>query len=151
MGLSEDLGPGPVALDTAVFIYLIEEHSEYLPIVLPLFEEADQGKRTLTTSALTLLEVLVVPYRKLDVRVAQRYEMLLTRGRGIRMVDITRDQLRVAAQLRALSAIKTPDALQLACALTHQCKTFVTNDRSLPQVPDVRVVDLKAYVRLRRR
>lgn len=151
MGLIADLGPGTIAVDTAVFIYVIEEHPEYLPVVLPLFEEADQGKRTLVTSALTLLEVLVVPYRKLDVRVAQRYEMLLTRGRGIRMVDITRDQLRVAAQLRALSAIKTPDALQLACALTSQCRTFVTNDRGLPQIPDMRVIELKAYVRQSRR
>jgi hypothetical protein len=30
VGLTEDLGPGPVAVDTAVFIHLIEEHPVFL-------------------------------------------------------------------------------------------------------------------------
>ena len=145
MGLVAELGGGPVGLDTAVFIYFIEEQPAYLPLILPLFEEADQGKRMLITSALTLLEVLVVPYRKLDVRLAQRYEILLTRSRGVRLIDLTQALLRTAAQLRAGAAIKTPDSLQLAAALTAGCKTFVTNDRRLPQVPALRIVELGSY------
>jgi predicted nucleic acid-binding protein len=78
VGLIDELSPGPVALDTAIFIYLIEEHPKYLPHVLPLFEAADAGRRELLTSGLTLLEVLVVPYRRRNVAVAERYEMLLT-------------------------------------------------------------------------
>jgi hypothetical protein len=50
-------------VDTAIFINFIEEEPQFLPNILPLFEEADEGKRELVTSALTLLEVLVVPYR----------------------------------------------------------------------------------------
>ena len=146
MGLIADLGPGAVAVDTAIFIYFIEEQPKYVPVILPLLEQADQGRRTLITSALTLLEVLVVPYRKLDVRLARRYETLLTRSRGVRLVDVTHEQLRVAAQLRAVTGVKTPDALQLAGALTNGCKTFLTNDRDLPQLPDLRVVQLRAYV-----
>ena len=41
MGLIEDLKPGPVALDTQVFIYFIEEDKEFLPLVKPLFEAID--------------------------------------------------------------------------------------------------------------
>ena len=145
MGLIDDLGPGLVAVDTAIFIYLIEEHPIYLPLILPLFEQADQGKRTLVTSALTLLEVLVVPYRRLNARLAQRYEILLTRSRGVRMVEISRDHLRTAAQWRALAAVRTPDALQLACAAGSGCKVFLTNDRQLPELPDLRVVNLDRY------
>jgi hypothetical protein len=33
VGLVKELGAGPVALDTAPFIYLIEERPQYLPIV----------------------------------------------------------------------------------------------------------------------
>jgi predicted nucleic acid-binding protein len=146
VGLIADLGPGAVAVDTAIFIYFIEEHPAYLPLVLPLFEEADQGKRTLCTSALTLLEVLVVPYGRLDVRLAQHYERLLTRSRGVKLVESTREQTRVAAQLRALTAVKTPDALQFACAAVSGCRTFLTNDRALPDLPDLRVVQLSTYV-----
>ena len=146
MGLSEDLGPGNLAIDTAIFIYLIEEDVRYLPLILPLFEEADSGKRGLVTSAVTLLEVLVVPYRVGDVRLAERYELLLTRSRGVRMVDVIRDQLRAAAQLRAATGVKTRDALQMVSALGTGCHALLTNDRGLPSVPGLRVVQLSSYV-----
>ena len=146
MGLSEDLGPGDLAIDTAIFIYLIEEDARYLSLILPLFEQADSGKRDLVTSAITLLEVLVVPYRVGNVRLADRYELLLTRSRGVRMIDVTRDQLRAAAQLRAATGVKTPDALQMVSALGAGCRVLLTNDRGLPSVPGLRVVQLSSYV-----
>jgi len=98
-------------------VHLIEEHPRFLPHILPLFEQADHGVRVLVTSALTLLEVLVVPYRTGNRQLAERHERLLTRSRGLRLVDVTRDQLRAAAQLRAATGVKTPDAPQLASAL----------------------------------
>jgi predicted nucleic acid-binding protein len=104
VGLITELGPGPVGVDTSIFIYFIEEEPRFLPVLLPLFEGADEGKRDLVTSALTLLEVLVVPYRAGNRHLAHRYELLLTRSRGVRMVELTRDQLRAAAQLRAARA-----------------------------------------------
>ena len=52
----------------------------YLTPLLPLFEAADAGLVSLVTSAVTLLEVLVVPYRSGDNRLAERYATLLTRS-----------------------------------------------------------------------
>jgi predicted nucleic acid-binding protein len=146
MGLIADLGPGPVGIDTAVFIYFIEANARFLPLIDPLFREADQGTRELVTSALTLLEVMVVPYRAGNRMLADRYEALLTRSRGIRLVDLTREQLRAAAQLRAATDIKTPDALQLVAAIGAKCRTFLTNDRRLPALPGLQVRQLSAYV-----
>jgi predicted nucleic acid-binding protein len=146
VGLIGDLGTGPVGLDTAGFIYFIEEHEKFLPVVSSLFREADAGRREIATSAITLLEVLVVPYRSGNRVVAERYEALLTRGRGIRLIDVSREQLRAAAQLRAATAVKTPDALQLVASLAAGCKTFVTNDRRLPPIPGIRVLELSSYV-----
>ena len=146
MGLMADLGPGPVALDTAVFIYFIEEDRRFVPLIEPLFREADQGTRELVTSALTLLEVLVIPYRAGQRALADRYEALLTRSRGVRLVDLTRDHLRAAAQLRATTGVKTPDALQLVAALGANCRTFLTNDRRLPRIPGLQIRQLVTYV-----
>ena len=146
MGLMADLGPGSVALDTAVFIYFIEEDPRFLPLIDPLFREADDGTRELVTSALTLLEVLVVPFRVSNRAVADRYEALLTRSRGIRLVALTQGQLRAAAQLRATTSVKTPDALQLVAAIGAGCQTFLTNDRRLPLVPGLKIRQLSAYV-----
>ena len=146
MGLMADVGPGPLAIDTAIFIYFIEKNPRFLPLIDPLFRAADDGTRELVTSALTLLEVLVVPLRAGNRSVADRYEALLTHSRGIRLVDLTRDQLRAAAQLRATTSVKTPDALQLAAAIGTGCRTMLTNDRRIPSIPGLRIRQLSAYV-----
>jgi predicted nucleic acid-binding protein len=145
MGLLDDLGPGPVAIDTAIVIYFIEEDSRFLPLVRPIFVAADEGRLELVTSAPTLMEVLVMPCRAGNAALAERYEGLLARGRGIRLIDITLGVLRNAAQLRAVTGIRTPDALQLAAALSAGCSAFVTNDRRLPSLPNMRVLQLNAY------
>lgn len=140
------LGGKRVALDTAVFIYLIEEHPDFLPLITPLFGEAAAGKREIVTSSVTLLEVLVVPYRAGDLSIAERYEALLTRSRGLRLVEIDRLQLRMAAQLRALYRIRTPDALQLAAALSERCDALLTNDRRMPCLPNLRILQLGEFL-----
>ncbi len=138
------LGGGPVGIDAAIVIYFIEEHPKFLPLILPLFREADQGKRQLVSSAITLLEVLVVPYRAGDRTLADRYEALLTRSRGVHLIDTTLDQLRAAAQLRAATGVRTPDALQLVAALGAGCTAFVTNDRRLPGIPGLKILQLES-------
>lgn len=142
MGLIDRVGPGRLAIDTSIFIYFIERHPTFHSEIAPLFQSADAGTRELVTSSLTLAELLVVPYRTGDRRLAERYEQLLTRSRGVTMVDLNRDHLKAAAHLRATSSVRTPDALQLAVALTSRCSAFVTNDRRLPSVAGLRIVDL---------
>jgi len=136
------LGRGPAGLDTCVFIYFVEEHPRYLPLIEPLFESVDSGRLRIFSSALTLLETLVVPLRAGNAALAEQYENLLTSSRGLTLVDIDRAALRAAAQLRAQSGMSTPDALQVAAALANNCPYYVTNDRRLPQVPGLTIVQL---------
>jgi predicted nucleic acid-binding protein len=107
MGLMEDLGRGPAGVDTAILIYFIERASPVSPSGRAVVSCAYRGRIELTTSALTCSQAAM--------------NSILTRSRGVRMVDISRDHLRAAAQLRAASAVKVPDALQLATALTGGC------------------------------
>jgi predicted nucleic acid-binding protein len=142
----EDVGAGPVALDTAPFIYLIEEHPRFLPIVRPVFAAIAAGRLRAVTSGLTLLETLVQPYRSGNAPLADRYEAVLTRSRGLRFEEITRPVCRAAAQLRAAHNIKTPDALQLATALLSRCAVFLTNDTDLPPIAGIRTLYVSSYL-----
>jgi predicted nucleic acid-binding protein len=146
LGLLSDLGRGPVALDTSIFIYFIEEHPTYMPLVEPLFKAIDAGALDAVTSSLTLLEVLVVPFRFANATLVARYETLLTRSRGLRLIDLDRDFLRSVAQVRASTRAKTPDAIQLAAAMTAGCRAFLTNDDRIPRVPGLRVLQLQSYL-----
>jgi predicted nucleic acid-binding protein len=149
MGLMDQIGPGPIALDTSIFIYFIEEHPDYLSHLAPVFSAVASGKLKIVTSSVTLLEVLVVPYRAGDLSLADRYEALLTRSRGMHLVEIDRFQLRAAAQIRAHYRIRTPDALQLAAALSKRCSALLTNDREMPELPGLKILQLRSYLEKR--
>jgi predicted nucleic acid-binding protein len=146
VGLIREIGDGPVALDTVVFIYFIEEHPRFLSALDPVFAAIDKRRLRAIASSLTLLEVLVVPYRAGNIPLAERYEQVLTRSRGLRLIDIDRTQLRTAAQLRALhSGLRTPDAIQVSAALSGRCSVLLTNDRDLPAVPGLRILQLRDF------
>lgn len=145
MDLIDALGSGPVALDTAIFIYFVEEEPRFLPILEPIFQAIDRAALPAVTSALTLLETLVVPLRANDRPLAGRYEALLTRSRGLRMIDLDSSLMRTAAEIRALTRASTPDALQLAGALRGGATTFLTNDRRLPEIPSLRILQLSEF------
>jgi predicted nucleic acid-binding protein len=142
LGLIGDLDGGPVGLDTAIFIYFIEEHPRFLPLVESIFLALDQGRLIGMTSAVTLLETLVVPMRAGNLPLAERYESILSNSRGLRLIDIDRPLVRLAAQIRALEGLKTPDDLQIAAALRSGCTTFLTNDRKIPAVGGLQILQL---------
>jgi predicted nucleic acid-binding protein len=144
--LTAAIGDGPVALDTAIFIYFIEQHPRYAAVLRPLFLQIDGGSIPAMTSALTLLETLVLPYRVGDRELAAKYEAILTHGRGLTLVPLDLPVIRAAAEIRGATSIRTPDALQLATALLAKCPTFLTNDRRLPALPGLQVLQLESFV-----
>ena len=146
MGLIADFEPGPVALDTQIFIYFIEEDGRYLPLIKPIFEAIARGDFIAVTSGLTLMEVSVVPYRSGNTRLADRYESLLTHSRGLKFIEIDRRLLKAAAQLRATFKLKPPDAIQVAAALFGNCNSLLTNDRRIRSIPGLQILQLKSYL-----
>jgi len=143
--LIASVGRGPLALDSAIFIYFIEQHPRYVSVLRPLFKKIDHGDVLAVTSALTLLETLVVPYRAGDRDLAARYETILTRGQGLTLAPIDQPILRLAAEIRAATSVRTADALQLATALATKCRAFLTNDRRLPVLPGLTVLQLESF------
>jgi len=146
LGLLSDVGEGPVALDTSVFIYFIEENPKYLRLVAPVFEAIAAGELAAATSSLTLLEVLVVPFRSGNTVLVDRYEALLTSSPGLSLIDLDLYCLRVAAQVRATTRAKTPDAIQTAAALVAGCPVLLANDDRFPRLPGLRVLHLDDYL-----
>jgi predicted nucleic acid-binding protein len=146
MDLIDAIGDGPVALDSVVFIYFIERQPRFLPLLQTLFTRINSGRLIAVTSAITLLETLVVPYRSGDVDLAKKYEAILTNGRGLTLVPIVLPVVRRAAEIRAATSIRTPDALQLAAASLTKCTTFLTNDRRIPSLASLPVLQLDEFV-----
>jgi predicted nucleic acid-binding protein len=61
-----------IGLDTNVFIYFLEGHPRYGAWCASLFDLIERGQNPAVTSTVTLLELLVQPYRDQQEELAQK-------------------------------------------------------------------------------
>lgn len=106
-----------VGLDTAPLIYFIEQNEIYLQPVHDFFQLMSQGEFQVITSTLTLTEVLVHPLRSGNVELAQQYRDIILDQENLTTVSVSIEIAEIAAQLRAMQNLRTPDAIQIATAL----------------------------------
>lgn len=131
-----------VGLDTTPLIYFIEENPIYVEAVCPFFEAMDRGEFSVVTSIVTLLEVLVHPFRRGDTELAQQYRNILLNAKGLTTILLSQDIAEDAARLRAAHNIRTPDAIQLATAIHEGASFFLTNDARLPSLSGLKMLVL---------
>ena len=133
---------GRVYLDANAFIYSVEKIEPYTSQLYPLWVAARAGQIQVLSSELTLLEVMVKPYRGKDRALEGSFRDLLLGSREVALSPVDLTVLDEAARLRALTGLKTPDAIHAATALLGGCALFVTNDAAFRRVPGLRVAVL---------
>lgn len=146
MGLAEQLTGLQVWIDTAPIIYFVEKHPVYLRIVRPVFTSIETGDIEAMTSTITLLEVLVHPFRKNNILLAEKYREILLDAEHFTTFEVLHSISENAARLRAQYGIKTPDALQFAGALVYGATKFVTNDADLKKVTEIEVLVIDDFI-----
>lgn len=131
-----------IYLDTVTIIYSVERFPEYIALLDPMWRQLRVGTLQIITSEITLLETLVMPIRQSNADLVMRYERLLTASE-VSLIPIDQTILKSAANLRATTNLKTPDAIHVATALNMGCSLFLTNDSGLRAIPGLSVVVLK--------
>lgn len=131
-----------LGIDTSPFIYLVEANSTYDPVVTPIFQLIDDGSLHAVTSVITLTEVLNHPIRLGLTDLETQYRTLLTSSRNLDLVAIDLEIATLAAKLRARYNLRTPDALQVSVAISTGCQGFLTNDKGIKRVTELRVIVL---------
>ncbi len=126
-----------IALDTNVFIYFLEDHPRYRSVCASLFDRIERGHNPAVTSTVTLLELLVQPYRDQKEELAHKIFALTTSYPKLEWVPVTMAAADRAAELRARYRLSTPDAIQLATAIGFNAVRFYGNDRSLRRVKEI--------------
>lgn len=135
-----------VYVDTSVLIYTLEVNTDYFSLLQPLWIKFQANEIELVSSELILMEVLVLPLRNNNESLVFDYEQLLLNS-AMQLVPIDQSILRQAANLRAKSSLKTPDAIHAATAISVNCDLFITNDngfRNLAELPVVILSDVLA-------
>ena len=129
-----------IGLDTNVFIYFLEYHPRYGAWCASLFDRIERGQNSAVTSTVTLLELLVQPYRDQKEELAQKIFALASTYPKLEWVSVTMNIADRAAELRARYRLRTPDAIQLATAIGHNATRFYGNDRGLRRVKEIECV-----------
>lgn len=130
-----------VYIDTSVVIYTIEGNPDYYSVLQPLWSKFYAEEIQVVSSELILMEVLVVPLRNSNNSLVADYEELLLSSQ-VQLIPISQSILLQAANLRATTSLKTPDAIHAATALSASCNQFITNDKGFRNVPGLSAVIL---------
>lgn len=125
-----------VFFDTSPFIYLIENNSKYSSVVADFIADQSIKEILLTTSVITISEFQVNPKKLNNLKPIEDLNRLIDKL-SIQVFDITIEIAELSASLRAkYNFLKGIDAFQLATALNHSCKLFISNDFKLKKIEE---------------
>jgi predicted nucleic acid-binding protein len=135
-------GKSLVALDTALFIYHFEKENRFFPATSYVFEQIENDRIKAVTTVISLAEILVKPMQIGAVQAIEDYQIVLNNFPHLTILDIDQKMTFVAAEIRSSYGIKLPDALQIAGGLVSGANLFITNDKKLKKVKEIKVITL---------
>jgi len=106
----------------------LEEHPKYVKFTDQIFLWLEQSGSQAITSTLTMTELLVQPYRDVDRKRADVFATLLSTYPKLEWIVTTLEVADLAARIRALHRLKTPDAILAATASQGRATGLITND-----------------------
>ena len=119
-------------LDTNVFIAAFETIGDHQGSAWSLLQAVEDGRLIGVTSELTLAELLVKPFERGAMDLAEAYDAMLTPSETLMVCAVDRRLLVEAARLRSSRpGLKLPDAIHVATAARTGCDVMISDDRGL--------------------
>jgi len=148
MSLSGELSQiNTIFIDTAPIIYYIESHPHFGPLAKEVVDAFQSGTLTAFSSVIILAEVLPKPIQKGQEELATKFTNFLKNGKNINLIEISTDIAEKAGQLRGkYPMLRALDAIQLSTAIEVEVDAFLTNDKKLRRVKEIKVLISKDYL-----
>jgi len=99
------------------------------------------------TSTITMLELLVQPYRFSDIDRVNQFYALLSSYPHLTWVAPDLEIADLGARLRAERNLRTPDALQAATALSSGATGFISNDSIFQRLGSLEIAVLDDFLK----
>jgi len=135
-----------IGLDTAPFIYYIEEVAPYADLLDPLFGLVESRALSAVTSAVTFAEILTKPFADKNFSLADEIKFTLKSFASLSVVTIDEKLAEAAALIRLRYTLRLPDALQIAAALQEEATLFLTNDKRVKKVDAIEILVLSDFL-----
>lgn len=120
-----------VFLDSMIFIYYFEGYEKKSKQLQCLFNAIEKGETHAFMSLVTISEVLVRPYTLQALDIADEYLRFFNEFPSLTILPFSQETAARAAYVRSKTNLKTPDAIQIAAALTANISGFITSDKQL--------------------
>jgi predicted nucleic acid-binding protein len=129
-----------VYLDSAPVIYTVEQVQPFAALVDARLSAPGVEQ---VTSELTRLECRVKPLRAGDAALLRDFDDYF--GDAVaEIVELSREVIDRATDIRAEYAFRTPDAIHLAASLSAGCDVFLTNDHRLDRFAGIAIEVIRA-------
>lgn len=135
-----------IGLDTAPFIYYIEDVAPYADLLDPVFSLLETHALRAVTSTVTFAEILTKPFADKNFSLADEIKFTLKSFSSLSIASIDEKLGEAAALIRARYAIRLPDALQVAAAIQGDATLFLTNDKRAKKVDALEVLVLSDFL-----
>ena len=128
-------------LDACSIIYLLESNQKQGQETRLLVTQALQNKTQLVVSRLSCLECRVLPLKDKNTDLLESYNRFFHLS-SVQIIELNADVINMATDLRAnySQSLRTPDALQIACALSTNADQFLTGDKKLSVIEEIEVI-----------
>ncbi len=131
-----------IGLDTCACIYFLAREQPFVEAIRQLFERADARRLAISLSRIVQLELLIRPLQNQDLREREIIVDLTERAAGVETTDLTRGVAFLAAEIRARTGLKVPDAIVVASSAMSGCEAIVGNDKKFRSIDALRGVRL---------
>jgi predicted nucleic acid-binding protein len=135
-----------IGLDTAPFIYYIEDVAPYTDLLDPVFTLLENDTVRAVTSTVTFAEILTKPFADKNFSLADEIKFTLKSFSSLCVSLIDEKLAEAAALIRARYMIRLPDALQLAAAIQGDATLFLTNDKKVKKLDAIQVLVLSDFL-----
>ena len=128
-----------IGIDSVIFIYLFEQNEQYLSKARQIFNSVKQGKYEAVFSVVGMIEILTGPKKAGRLELAYRYKELIKDIPNLTVYGINENVIELSSELRAVYGLNTPDAIHVATAIDFGADKFITNDKRLSKIKEIKI------------
>lgn len=128
-----------IAIDSVIFIYVWNKQPDFFKRARQILERISSGQAIGVFSQIGLIELLTGPKKQGKKGLALLYKERMANFPNLRILSLNDNIVDISSDLRARYNLRTPDAIHIATAMDAKADKFITNDKSLKKIREIKI------------
>ncbi len=128
-----------IGIDSLIFIYLWEINREFFKDAKQILMRIENNQALGVFARIGIIELLTGSKKRGRFSEAAEYKEKISNFPNLLIRDLSPNIIDIASDLRAKYSLRTPDAIHIATAIDAGAVKFITNDKSLKKVREIKI------------